>query len=181
MTREVSTELVKPGSFAHFVIRCSDKVKSVQWYATVLGMEPVHENPMITFMTYDDEHHRLALVQNQGDEKLSKTAPGMDHVAYTLNSLGDLMSTYKRLKSEGIVPVWPINHGLTTSMYYEDPDGMRVEFQVENYPTKEELQGFMQSEAFSQNPIGVSFGADKMLERYESGDPIEELLQQGAA
>ena len=111
----------------------------------------------------------------------SKTAPGLDHVAYTLNSLEELLSTYKRLKGEGIVPVWPINHGLTTSMYYEDPDGLRVEFQVENFDTKNELQAYMHSGAFAENPIGVEFDPEKLLERFENGDPIEELLKQGAA
>ena len=144
-------------------------------------MEVVYENPTIAFMTYDDEHHRMAMVQVGEEEAASKTAPGLDHVAYTLNSLEELLSTYKRLKGEGIVPVWPINHGLTTSMYYEDPDGLRVEFQVENFDTKNELQAYMHSGAFAENPIGVEFDPEKLLERFENGDPIEELLKQGAA
>ena len=181
MTREVNTDYVAPASFAHFVLRCSDKAASVDWYGKVLGMEVVHENPMIAFLTYDDEHHRLALVQVPHEGELPKGAPGLDHVAYTLSSMGDLMSTYKRLKGEGILPVWPINHGLTTSMYYADPDGNRVEFQVENYETKEELQAYMRGEAFAANPIGVDFDPDKLLERYENGDPMEELIQQGSA
>lgn len=181
MSREVTTDLVKPAHFAHFVVRVSDKAKSIDWYSKVLGMEVVHENPMIAFMTYDDEHHRMALVQVGDEEQMSKNAPGVDHVAYTLGSLGDLLSTYKRLKGEGIEPAWPINHGLTTSIYYEDPDGLRVEFQVENYDTKEELQGYMRSDAFAENPIGVNFDPEKLLARYENGDPLEELVQQGSA
>ena len=63
MTRTVDTAMVKPAKFAHFVLRVSDMQKSVEWYSAVLGMEIVHQNPMITFMTYDDEHHRMAMVQ----------------------------------------------------------------------------------------------------------------------
>jgi len=105
----------------------------------------------------------------------------MDHVAYTLPSLGDLLGTYKRLKAEGIVPVWPINHGLTTSMYYEDPDGMRVELQVENYDSKERLMDYIRGEKFAANPIGIDFDPEKLLARYENGDPLEELIKQGSA
>ena len=102
-------------------------------------------------------------------------------MAYTLESIEDLLITYKRLKQADILPVWPINHGLTTSIYYADPDGNRVEFQVENLATKKELNAYMASEAFAENPIGVGFDPDRLLERFENGDPIEELLKQGAA
>ena len=179
--RQVSTDLVKPAHFAHFVVRVADLDRSIGWYRTVLGMEIVHRNPMIAFMTYDDEHHRMALVQVGDAEAMSKRAPGVDHVAYTLDSLGDLLSTYKRLKAEGILPAWPINHGLTTSIYYEDPDGLRVEFQVENFATKAELNGYMHSAAFAENPIGKDFDPDTLLERFENGDPMQELLQLGSA
>jgi catechol-2,3-dioxygenase len=185
MSRVVEPTLVKPAKFAHFVLRVSDKASSEQWYSAVLGMQIVHQNPMLSFMTYDDEHHRLALVQMPGEPSVGKEErmglPGLDHVAYTLTSLADLLSTYKRLKALDILPVWPINHGLTTSMYYADPDGNRVEFQVENMDTKEALQAYMRSDAFSKNPVGVNFDPEKMLARYENGDPIEELLQQGSA
>jgi hypothetical protein len=52
---------------------------------------------------------------------------------------------------------------------------------VENLETKKELQGYMRSEAFAQNPIGVDFDPDKLLQRFENGDPIEELIKQGSA
>jgi len=185
MTRTVEPALVTPTKFAHYVLRVSDMEKSVAWYSAVLGMQVVHQNPMIAFMTYDDEHHRLAMVQVPANDQVSKETrmglPGLDHVAYTLASLENLLSTYKRLKAQDIVPVWPINHGLTTSLYYADPDGNRVEFQVENLQTKEELQSFMRSGAFAANPIGVDFDPDKLLARFENGDPLEELLQQGSA
>ena len=126
MKRTVDTEhLIKPAKFAHFVLRVSDLEASIQWYAAVLGMEMVHRAEKLAFMTYDEEHHRLALVETPV-EAATPGAPGLDHVAYTLSSLGDLMATYKRLKTKDIMPVWPINHGLTTSLYYADPDGNRV-------------------------------------------------------
>jgi catechol-2,3-dioxygenase len=181
MTRTVNTALVKPAKFAHFVLRVADMQKSVAWYTTVLGMEVVHANPMLTFLTYDDEHHRLALVQTKFDGEMPTGAPGLDHVAYTLESLGDLLATYKRLKTADIEPVWPINHGLTTSLYYADPDGNRVEFQVENLATKEALSAYMHSAAFAANPIGVEFDPEKLLARYENGDPLDELVLQGSA
>ena len=57
--------------------------------------------------------------------------PGVNHVAYTWNDLGELVGLYRRLKGYGIVPVRPIKHGLTLSMYYADPDGNLMEFQID--------------------------------------------------
>lgn len=183
MTRTVDAAMQTPMKFAHFVLRVSDKEKSVAWYSTVLGMKVVYQNPMLAFMTYDDEHHRLALVQVQSsaDVEIPAGGPGLDHVAYTLDSLEALLATYKRLKEQDMLPVWPINHGLTTSMYYADPDGNRVEFQIENMDNAEDLMAFMHSETFANNPIGVNFDPEKLLERFERGDPVEELLLQGSA
>ncbi len=178
MTRALDSEtLIKPAKFAHFMLRVRNLDESIAWYQALLGMRMVHRAEKIAFMTYDDEHHRLALAETPVKAEVPPGAPGLDHVAYTLNSLGDLLATYKRLKAKGIVPVWPINHGLTTSLYYSDPDGNRVEFQVENFETAEELRGFMESEAFAKNPIGVGFDPDQLVERYEKGEPIAELLQ----
>lgn len=180
-----SAKKIKSQTLAHFVLRVSDMKKSIAWYEAVLGMRVVVDAGLLTFFTYDDEHHRLAMVETPTPaaekEKGAMPPPGLDHVAYTLESLEDLLITYKRLKEQDILPVWPINHGLTTSLYYADPDGNRVEFQVENLDTREELNAYMVSEAFAANPIGVEFDPEKLLERFENGDPIEELVKQGAA
>ena len=182
MRRTLDSEtLIKPAKFAHFVLRVRNLQESIGWYQTVLGMEMVHRAEKIAFMTYDDEHHRLALAETPVAAEIPPGAPGLDHVAYTLESLGDLLATYKRLKTKGILPAWPINHGLTTSLYYADPDGNRVEFQVEHFSAPEDLRGFMESDVFANNPIGVGFDPEKLVERYEQGDPIEELLKQGSA
>jgi len=182
MPRRLDAEtLVKPSKFAHFLLLVRDLDAAIAWYQTVLGMEIVHRAEKLVFMTYDDEHHRMALAETPLKTETPRGTPGLDHVAYTLDSLGDLLSTYLRLKASGILPVWPINHGLTTSLYYQDPDGNRVEFQVENLDTAAALRGYMESEAFARNPLGVEFDPDKLVERYERGDPIGELLTPGAA
>lgn len=183
MNRTVSADTpVSIARFAHFVLRVRNLKASADWYTKVLGMKLVHDaGGKLAFFTYDDEHHRLALAETPVQAERVRGAPGLDHVAYTLESLGDLLATYKRLKGLDILPAWPINHGLTTSLYYEDPDGNRVEFQVENLATKEELNGFMRSETFAANPIGVGFDPEKLLQRYENGDPEEQLLLQGSA
>jgi len=93
--------------------------------------------------------------------------------------LGDLLSTYVRLREEGILPERTINHGMTTSMYYKDPDGNRIELQVENFDDPQEGLAFMNGPVFEKNPIGVLFDADELVERFEAGVPVAELVLQG--
>lgn len=172
---------VRPTRFAHFVLRVRDLERSITWYQEVVGMEMVHRADKIAFMSYDEEHHRIALAETPVDAESPPGAAGLDHVAYAFDTLGDLLSTYQRLKTMGIEPYWRINHGPTTSLYYHDPDGNGVELQVDNFPTEAELKGWMLTDAFEANPIGVPFDPDKLAARYEAGDPLEELIKQGSA
>ena len=47
--------------------------------------------------------------------------------------MDELLDTYQRLKSDGIVPHGCLDHGMTTSFYYVDPDGNSVELQCDNF------------------------------------------------
>ncbi len=169
------TRRVVPAKFAHAVLATKQFQPMVDWYTTVLQAEVVHSNGMLAFMTYDDEHHRIAIAAVPGLEDKPWHSVGLDHLAYTYANLGDLVYTYERLKQAGIIPVVTINHGPTTSMYYRDPDGNRVELQIDNFDSVEELKGFFQSDAMQKNPIGVSFNPDDLARDFHAGVPESDL------
>lgn len=175
-----SSDIRIPTKLAHFVVRTARHEETVRWYETVLGAHVVSGNPMLSFLTFDDEHHRIAVVHVPGLPD-APPAAGIDHVAFTMASLGDLLHTYKRLRAAEIVPYWCINHGPTTSLYYRDPNGVQVELQVDNFADVTALNAWMRSGAFSKNPIGVEFDPDLLCTRFERGDPVSELIQQGSA
>ena len=176
------TKIVSPAKLAHIVFQARQYDDMVSWYGKVLGARVVYADENLSFLTYDDEHHRVAIANMPFvEEKGDVPRTGMHHVAFTFASMGDLLSTYKRLKGKGILPIWCINHGPTTSMYYEDPDKNHVELQIDNFETDEELQAFMTSGAFADNPIGVDYDPDILCERYEAGAPESELIKQGSA
>jgi len=167
--------VVKPRQLAHVVRRTSRFEELVRWYCTVLGAEVVHSDGMLAFLTYDEEHHRIAIADIPGLPDQPPMAAGTDHIAFTYGDLGDLLHTFRRLKAAGIEPFWCINHGPTTSLYYKDPDGSRVELQVDNLPTAEAIEGWMRTGQFAANPIGVVFDPEELVARYEAGEPIETL------
>lgn len=177
----LATTPVAPAKLAHVVLRTAHFEEAKQWYCTVLAGQVVFSNPFLAFLTYDDEHHRVALINSQDAPPPDRKAAGLDHVAFTYASMGDLLATYARLKAADITPYWCINHGPTTSLYYRDPDGTQVELQIDNYPDPDDLAAWFRSGAFKKNPIGVEFDPDRLLERFERGDPLDELIQQGSA
>jgi hypothetical protein len=66
---------------------------------------------------------------------------------------------------------------MTLSLYYQDPDGNRLEFQVDCC-TVEEANTFMLSDAFAANPIGIEIDPEALLTKYREGVPVEHLLVQ---
>lgn len=167
---------LKPEKLAHVVRRTSRFTDMVAWYCTVLGAEVVHSDGQLAFLTYDDEHHRIAIVGIPGLEDQPTMAAGTDHIAFTYADLGDLLQTYRRLQAAGIVPFWCINHGPTISLYFKDPDGNRVELQVDTMPTADAIDTWMRSGEFAANPIGVVFDPEEFVARYEAGEPLETLI-----
>lgn len=178
--RTLTGEKVSPSYMAHVVLRTTRKAELVDWYATVLGTEPVFESDELSFATFDTEHHRLAIVQLDWEASEVDGISSVDHIAYTMASLEDLLNTYLRLKGEGILPTWPIHHGPTISLYYRDPDGNNIELQTNAFPTLEECKRYIQEGAdFRENSIGIEFDPDAMVEAYESGVAMETILQRG--
>ena len=166
----------RPIKFAHVVLKTTRYEEMLSWWNKVLSSKVRYGNDFISFLSYDDEHHRVAFVQLPELQKPSDKAWGLAHVAYTLGNLGQLLGTYRRLKADGILPVRTINHGPTVSMYYKDPDGNQVELQVDAFD-KAGAASYFNTEPFAQNPIGVLFDAEKMCADYEAGVPESELLR----
>jgi catechol-2,3-dioxygenase len=180
--KSVSSEAKKiaPAKFAHAVLRTTRFKEMTEWYRTVLNATIAYENNFLAFMTYDDEHHRIAIAAFPGVVERAAHAAGLDHLAYTYGSLGDLVATYERLKAAGITPAVTINHGITTSMYYRDPDGGKVELQIDNYDNAQAMHDFMRSAQFEKNPIGVDFDPDELARGYHAGKSQAELVKYDA-
>jgi catechol-2,3-dioxygenase len=166
---------VSPAKFAHFVLITRDMARLRDWYVAVLEGGVIYEDPILCFISYDEEHHRVAIGAFPGvEEREQGPRVGLHHTAFTYRDLGELLYTYRRLKARGIEPYWCVNHGPTTSMYYRDPDGNRVELQVDNFATAEEATEFMRQN-FAENSIGILFEPEELIKRWEAGEPMEAL------
>jgi catechol 2,3-dioxygenase-like lactoylglutathione lyase family enzyme len=173
--------MTKPSKLAHVVYMTRRYEEMLAWYQTVFTAKVQYQNPAFAFLTYDDEHHRFAfanmsVLNPQGVPTELPAGVGVNHVGYTFATAGELLETYDRLKQIGIEPYWQVHHGVTLSVYYRDPDGNRMEFQVDCCADADKAHEFMQSEAFADNPVGVDIDADVLLARYRDGASENDLL-----
>ncbi|MDQ1476413.1 MAG: hypothetical protein QOE30_2574 [Mycobacterium sp.] len=161
---------------AHFVLQTGQLQVLRDWYTKVLGAHVVYENEFLSFMTFDEEHHRLGIVQLP--EPMARTAStvGLAHTAYTFSTLAHLLNQYEELTMAGIEPHVPVQHGPTTSIYYRDPDGNMVELQIDNFAAPEEATAYFQCEDYRADPFGPSFDPAAMVTALRAGIPESELI-----
>jgi len=166
---------VRPSSFSHLVIQTPQFKDMVAWYKTVLGAKAMFENPVVCFMTYDEEHHRVMIGSNPNAKPRDKNAAGVVHFAYSFANLGYLVDAYERLRDQAITPHNCIDHGFTTSFYYLDPDENEVELAVDNFPTREEMNTWFATGAFDRNFVGVPVDPEFVAKRHREGVPAAQI------
>jgi catechol-2,3-dioxygenase len=168
---------ISPGKLAHVVLRTRSNFDAmVKWYCVVLGAQIVFNAGRLIFLSYDDEHHRIAIAASEDLSERPRRAAGLDHIAFTYEDIDALLTTYARLKQAGILPFCCVNHGPTTSLYYHDPDQNRIELQVDNFADMTEATTLMQ-EQFSINPVGEEFDPEEHIARLRSGVDPGELVR----
>jgi catechol 2,3-dioxygenase len=117
------------------VLRVSSRERAERFYNGMLGL-PIcaryDEGGMkMAFFTLGN-HHDLAVMEVDGDgNPRSERVPGLDHVAFNIGTtLAELREANEKLKSAGIAAV-PIDHDVTQSLYFSDPDGNGIELYVD--------------------------------------------------
>lgn len=174
-----------PAKFAHIVYKTHNFDEMIEWYVNVFDARVQNKTDSLAFLTYDDEHHRFAFLNlgpkedgsDSSTENLSldPSTQGVHHVAYTWNTLDELLAQYKLMKSLGNNPVMCLRHGPTLSIYYADPDGNGMEFQIDLLPV-EDANAFMESDTFHANPIGESFDPEDLLAAQSEGKSLIKMV-----
>jgi len=132
----------------HLAIATRDVKKQVEFFSQVCGMELVAmywmhgvERTVHAFLRLGDTSS-LALVQSPQmpgiEPALGVSHPGytagdvaggaMQHVAFNVDSVAELLAMRDRLRSHGYWVMGPIDHGMCQSIYATAPEGLMVEF-----------------------------------------------------
>lgn len=121
-------------ALGHVVLRVTDRERAERFYGEVLGL-PIcarydEDGVRMAFFTLGN-HHDFAVMEVSGDGVRSENVAGLHHVAFKIgDSLDDLRGAKAHLEGAGIV-VTPIDHEVTKSLYFEDPDGNGIEVYVD--------------------------------------------------
>ena len=80
---------IRPARFVHVVYRTRRFEQMIDWYRAVFDCKVQYQNPVLAFLTYDDEHHRVALinlsaVKPEADAGERRGTIGVDHDARKL-------------------------------------------------------------------------------------------------
>lgn len=161
-------KVISPTSLAHVVLRTNNFRSMVDYYVDFLGGRVAYQNEYLAFITYDHEHHRIAILQVPGTGTKIVGSSGLEHIAFSFDTLDDLVLAYQQRKNLDMLPRWCVNHGPTTSMYYQDPDGNEIETQVDNFDSVPETDEYMRSKDFEENPIGVEYRPEDLIRRLEA-------------
>ena len=169
-----------PIKFAHVVLKTRKYREMVSWWCEFLEGRVRHGDDFISFISYDDEHHRLAIAAIPGLEDPNPKSAGVEHFAFTFETIDDLFAQYEKMSARGCKPYWTINHGFTLSAYYRDPEGNQVETQVDTL-SLDDADAFMQGPLFAANPIGINVDFDVLIERRKNGATFAELTDYATA
>ncbi len=139
----MNTEITIHPKLQHCGLTTGNLDAMLEWYGKVLGMTvnkrvaaPVG-SPFTTvaFASNDEVNHRLSFFETPGlaaDADKDRHAR-VQHMAFTYDTLDNLLGTYVRLKKLGIPLLWAADQFIQTAIYYEDPDGNIVELNVNNF------------------------------------------------
>ena len=119
--------MIQARKLGHVVLNVRDAQKSKEFYTRALGLKVAYEAPTAVFLSVGTQHHDLALFQHATGESPDHTQPGLHHTAWQLGSFEELQAAYRDLQTAGIEVDSVIEHNVTRSIYFHDPDGNRVE------------------------------------------------------
>jgi catechol 2,3-dioxygenase len=126
---------MKIKALGHVVLRVTNLPRAEQFYGGVLGL-PVcahfeGDGMRMAFFSLGN-HHDFALMEVSGEGSTkAESAVGLHHVAFKIgDSLDELREAKTKLEAAGL-KLNPVDHEVTKSLYFEDPDGNGIEVYVD--------------------------------------------------
>jgi catechol 2,3-dioxygenase len=117
----------------HVVIKMRDLEAAKRFYGDILGMKITDQREGFgVFFRFQDYHHDIAVFKVDEDaDAPQKNQVGLAHIALIADSFDTVKSMYQRLKEQDVPIVRTVDHGITRSVYFKDPEGNELEIYCE--------------------------------------------------
>ena len=138
----------------HVAYRCKDAKETVEFYKNNLDMGfvlAIAENEVPSTKEPDPYMHVfldagqgnvLAFFELPNSPEMGRdgnTPEWVQHIAFELGTMEELIAAKERLVNAGIDVLGPTNHGIFKSIYFFDPNGHRIELAA-NTRTAEQMK-----------------------------------------
>ena len=133
--------MAKIKKVGHVVLGVRDPQRSIKFYTEALGMELVNvlEEMQMAFLSFGERDHDIAVIKVPDDQPVGSS--GLAHTALEIEGGQEqLRELYERLKSYGAKVEFTVDHVLTKSVYFFDPDGNRLEIFSQEMPAADAKQ-----------------------------------------
>ena len=125
--------MAKPKRVGHLVLNVKDLAASTKFYTEIMGFQISRSRETGTFLTCGKIHHDIALFQApEGALPVTEGQLGLNHYAVQVEDMSDLKQAYQEFKEKGVKLDHNTDHGMTSSIYFFDPDGNRIEYFCNN-------------------------------------------------
>jgi catechol-2,3-dioxygenase len=171
------TDTIRP-RFHHFNLKTTRLDEMIDWYSALVGAEVIFRDDVGAWLSNDDANHRIALLAFPDfvDDPDKDNRTGIHHSAFEYTSFEDLNASYLRLRGAAIEPDICLDHGMTLSYYYKDPDGNHVELQCDAFGDWAKSREWMRtSDEFRANPIGVFVDPAKIADAAAAGSSFGDI------
>ncbi|MEO0714998.1 MAG: VOC family protein [Pseudomonadota bacterium] len=126
----------------HVAYRCKDAKETVRFYQDILGMDfqlAIAEDHVPSTGAYDPYMHVFLdagngnvlaffeLPQQPDMGRDGNTPEWVQHIAFRVGSMDDLIAAKARAEAKGLNVLGPTHHGIFKSIYFFDPNGHRLE------------------------------------------------------
>ena len=114
----------RPRRIGHCNIYVGVLDPSMDFYTNVAGLREAYRRPALNagFLTNGNTHHDIGMVDVVGERGRGNT-PGLNHLAWELETQVDLVEGFKRATADGVEYARTLDHEISHSLYNSDPDG----------------------------------------------------------
>ncbi|MGH8639791.1 MAG: VOC family protein [Burkholderiales bacterium] len=150
---------ITPREIGHVVLNVTDVERSTKFYRDVVGFQVSRFRPdrSAAFLTCGVVHHNLALFRAPENARpAEKGAIGLNHFAFRVDDYPTLQAAHQRLLAAQATIDHIVDHGMTRSVYFLDPDGIEMELFCNTFATEKEGLEYTKSTFGGGVPMDIS-------------------------